>query len=515
MTETRPREPDDDLPAPPSDPEDPPRTRRAHIERSLLDEHALTVVRRLQRHGHEAYLVGGCVRDLLAGHEPKDFDVATDARPNRIKRVFRNARIIGRRFRLAHIHFGEGRVIETATFRGPPPVGEDADEQDEGSPENVFGTAAEDARRRDFTINALFYDPVRDEILDWVGGLDDVEARVVRSIGDPATRIYEDPVRMIRAVHFAVRLDFQIEPTLERAIAEHADRIVEASQARLYVELLKILGRGAAWRTLHRLHRLGVLAHWVPEVVAFLDEPRTWGDLAGPASEPEDPEGLPPSGAHATWNLLGVADRWGLGAGGAEEAMLLAPLLAPWIVSAWLEDDHGGYLAWCDRFDETVRPLAQRTSMPRRTLGRLKEALWLWLTMRHPPDGRWAHKVVRRQAFPLALSFLRLDLEARNRVDGTLAAWEELGARSRPAAHAHRRDEDEEPRRRRRGGRSGRGRRGRRAGPGSAAHGDGEGGGAPRVGSEAAAWTPAPPPPERGPDPRDREQPPQRDAADV
>ena len=168
---------------------DEPVRRPGKIPHALLDEHALTVVRRLKRFGHEAYLVGGCVRDLLAGLEPKDFDVVTDARPNRIKRLFRNARIIGRRFRLAHIRFGPDHVIETSTYRADPATLVETEAPDEFlpdgrrvlTPENVFGSAPEDARRRDFTINALFYDPVEDEILDWCGGLDDLDAGVVRS----------------------------------------------------------------------------------------------------------------------------------------------------------------------------------------------------------------------------------------------------------------------------------------------------------------------------------------------
>src|SRR5262245_21802566 len=182
------------------------------IRRAALDPDAVQVVTRLQRSGHEAYLVGGCVRDLLLGLEPKDFDVATDASPNRVKRLFRNAFVIGRRFRLTHVRFPDGKVVETATFRRDP--GEQGLDPERGEgpiySDNVFGTAREDAFRRDFSVNALFYDPARDEVVDWVGGLADLETRTIRAIGDPAVRLREDPVRMIRAVHFAARMGGEV-----------------------------------------------------------------------------------------------------------------------------------------------------------------------------------------------------------------------------------------------------------------------------------------------------------------
>ncbi|MHC5011679.1 MAG: polynucleotide adenylyltransferase PcnB, partial [Planctomycetota bacterium] len=273
------------LPAPGRGSESEAVRRPGEIPPALLDEDAVRVVRRLQRSGHEAYLVGGCVRDLIAGLEPKDFDVATDAHPGRIRRLFRNARIIGRRFRLAHIRFGRHHVVEASTFRAAPAPEGKAPETDEQaadrragrwSGENVFGTAPEDARRRDFTVNALFYDPVEDEILDWVGGLADMEAGIIRCIGDPPVRLREDPVRMIRAIHFAERMGFQVEAGLEEAIRRHATELAHASQARLYIELIKVLNRGRARPTLHRLHELGALAHWLPEMTAELSAAVTW-----------------------------------------------------------------------------------------------------------------------------------------------------------------------------------------------------------------------------------------------
>ncbi|HEY3235848.1 MAG TPA: polynucleotide adenylyltransferase PcnB, partial [Polyangiaceae bacterium] len=167
------------------------------VDDGRIDLEAGKVVRRLTRHGYEAYLVGGCVRDLLVGRSPKDFDVATSARPDDVRRLFRNSRIIGRRFRLVHVLFGGGKVIETATFRRAP----EQDDQRAGDNllirnDNVFGQAHEDARRRDFTINALFYDLEHGEVIDWVDGMPDIQSRTVHTIGDPVVRFQEDPVRV-------------------------------------------------------------------------------------------------------------------------------------------------------------------------------------------------------------------------------------------------------------------------------------------------------------------------------
>ena len=178
------------------------------LDRSAIDADADRVVRRLAKAGFKAYLVGGCVRDILVGRRPKDFDVATSATPNEIRNVFRNCRIIGRRFRLAHVFFGD-KIIETATFRANPRE----EEEDAGNDllirrDNVFGEEDEDARRRDFTINGLFYDVEKEEVIDHVDGLVDLDARLVRTIGDPDVRFQEDPIRMLRAIKFAARLDF-------------------------------------------------------------------------------------------------------------------------------------------------------------------------------------------------------------------------------------------------------------------------------------------------------------------
>jgi len=179
------------------------------IPLALVDEDALWVVKRLRAKGFEAYLTGGCVRDLLLGRNPKDFDVATVAHPNQVRAVFRNCRLVGRRFRLAHVFFPSGKVIETATFRAnPTDTLEDLPEDLLVERDNVFGTVEEDARRRDLTINGLFYDPIGGKVLDYVDGRRDLEARLIRTIGDPEIRFQEDPVRILRAIKFATRLGF-------------------------------------------------------------------------------------------------------------------------------------------------------------------------------------------------------------------------------------------------------------------------------------------------------------------
>lgn len=178
------------------------------IDPEHLDRDAKRVVKRLQQGGFEAYFVGGCVRDLLIGRRPKDFDVATDARPTEVRRLFRNCRIIGRRFKLAHIFYGD-HIIETATFRAEPREQPGDDDELLIVDDNEYGTAESDAKRRDFTVNALFLDPTTHEIHDFVKGMSDLEDRVLRTIGDPEVRLAEDPVRILRAIKFSARLDLE------------------------------------------------------------------------------------------------------------------------------------------------------------------------------------------------------------------------------------------------------------------------------------------------------------------
>src|SRR3954447_23315967 len=240
------------------------------LDRAAIDADADRVVRKLARAGFKAYLVGGCVRDLLVGRKPKDFDVATSATPNEIKSTFRNSRIIGRRFRLAHVFFGS-KIIETSTFRANP-----RDEDDHDlliRRDNVFGTETEDARRRDFTINGLFYDVEREEVIDHVGGLADLEARLIRTIGDPDVRFQEDPVRMLRAVKFAARLDFGFEPATWRALLPWRAKISRCAPPRLLEGIHGLMRGGAARRSFELLVETGVLAVLSPYLAGLLEGP--------------------------------------------------------------------------------------------------------------------------------------------------------------------------------------------------------------------------------------------------
>jgi len=255
------------------------------IARELIDPDADKVVRRLARHGFQAYLVGGCVRDLLLQRTPKDFDVATNATPKEIRQLFRNCRIIGRRFRLAHIFFGP-KIIETSTFRANPREGDDASDSEELliRRDNVFGSDTEDARRRDFTINGLFYDVEAERVIDHVGGLADLERRVVHTIGDPDIRFREDPVRMLRAVKFAARLDFEIEPTTLAALIRHRAEIAKCAQPRVLEELYRLLRGGAAHRSMALLIETGVASGLSPQLATLLGRPP--GGKLGPPPEP-------------------------------------------------------------------------------------------------------------------------------------------------------------------------------------------------------------------------------------
>src|SRR5438309_2343276 len=274
--------------------------RSAHaISRREIDPDALKVLYRLHEHNYTAYLVGGSVRDLLLGRRPKDFDIGTSAHPHQVKKLFRNCWIIGRRFRLAHVKFGP-KTIEVATFRRQVDTAELSPEVDEAieavpDPEpgnslleqtqaeathlakvrahdrlihrdNTFGTPEEDAFRRDFTINALFYDIGSFSIIDYVNGLEDLQARLIRSIGDPSVRFLEDPVRMLRAVVLAARLDFDIDEPILDAIETHRHEIGRAAPARMLEEFFKILRSGSAEKSLRMLRQTKLLHAITPEL---------------------------------------------------------------------------------------------------------------------------------------------------------------------------------------------------------------------------------------------------------
>jgi poly(A) polymerase len=257
-------------------------TRGEHgISREDISPNALKVMYRLNGAGFEAYLVGGCVRDILMGHEPKDFDVATNATPEQIKGLFRNCRLIGRRFRLAHIVFGR-EVIEVATLRGHHSEDADDDNEPKGKAtgkrdvhgqlvrDNVFGSIEEDAERRDFTFNAMYYSVADFTVKDFANGLEAIEKREVKLIGDPEVRYREDPVRMLRAVRFAVKLSMSLHPQTAAPIKQLANLLTNIPPARLFEETLKLFLSGKGEKTFMMLREYGLIAPLFPQIQPFL-----------------------------------------------------------------------------------------------------------------------------------------------------------------------------------------------------------------------------------------------------
>ncbi|MCX2779219.1 polynucleotide adenylyltransferase PcnB [Microbulbifer thermotolerans] len=247
-----------------------------NISRRDISRAALTVMKRLQEAGFQAYIVGGGVRDLLLGKHPKDFDVATDATPEEAKALFRGSRIVGRRFRILHARIGR-EVIEVTTFRGHHEDGEEHEalqsEQGMLLRDNVYGDLESDAMRRDFTINALYYTTDGFAIHDYTGGVQDIKERLIRTIGDPATRYKEDPVRMLRAVRFAAKLEFKIEDKTAAPLANLAPLLRNIAPARLFDEVLKLLMSGHGERTFELLHHYQLWHHLFPNNAALLEDP--------------------------------------------------------------------------------------------------------------------------------------------------------------------------------------------------------------------------------------------------
>lgn len=231
-----------------------------------VDQHAYYVIQKLRQAGHSAYLVGGGVRDLLLSQKPKDFDVSTSAKPEEIRSLFRNAILIGRRFRLAHIRFGK-KVIEVSTFRAG-----DTEAADLILRDNVWGTEEQDVLRRDFTINGLFYDPEQQVVIDYVGGYPDLEKRVLRSIGQAEVRFSQDPVRMIRLIKFCARFNFEIDKPTFEALLSCRGEIVKSSSARIFEELLRMLESGSSKPFFHLLNQYGLLAPLSPVLARYLEK---------------------------------------------------------------------------------------------------------------------------------------------------------------------------------------------------------------------------------------------------
>ncbi len=451
ISDTSSRPTDIPLPAPSPEPAPRIRPRGEHsISRSRIDPDALKVLYRLSGAGYKGYLVGGSVRDLLLSRVPKDFDIGTDAHPAALRKLFRNCRMIGRRFRLAHILFANGKVVEVATFRRPPPpVPEGKGPELLQTEDNTFGTPREDAYRRDFTINGLFYDIATYAVIDHVGGLDDLAAGLIRTIGDPDIRFQEDPVRMMRAVEFASRLGFAITPDAYEAILRHRKEIVKSAPPRVTEELAQSLRGGHALPTLLLLREVGLLDVLMPELAAVLRQ-----------IDPDHAHGT----GHLFWALLDVLDAERRRGRVFDDAVLFALLFLPIVRSRVRDASPEGepdLLALSTIIEEVVSPLAFRMSLPRAATDRIKQALSIVGKLSHRPDGKLAaRRLAFRDAFGTALDIFELTAMATGRGQELVRDWRALQAKI-----AHARETGEIPpvpaapprRRRRRGGRPRRG----------------------------------------------------------
>jgi poly(A) polymerase len=413
--------------------------RKIPLRTADIDPDALKVVRKLLGANQEAFLVGGCVRDLYLNRKPKDFDVATSARPEEIRRVFRNSRIIGRRFKLAHVFFGP-KIIETSTFRSSPQVEAVIREVGEGEPEaddsredllithdNEWGSVEEDARRRDFTINGLFYDIESQTIVDYVDGVADLDRGIIRTIGDPRIRFREDPVRMIRAIKFAARLDFTVEQDCWAALLEHAPDIARCSRARLVEELYKLLRGGSSRRAFELMVEAGLFQHIWPAYVELFDE---LGGLH--RAQRDDPTDL---ASGLLWRYLGALDDYVIETGqtpsnGVIQTVLFAPLLDADLREGGRPDLEGA-------IDDLMTPPCASLGVARRDRELARQIFMAHRRMIAPlKRGRGRISLVHRQYFLDALLFLAFSVEARDGDGGALEHWQELARMQQRAPEA-------------------------------------------------------------------------------
>jgi len=383
------------------------------IDPDELDPDALKVVNRLRQYGHQAYFVGGCVRDLLVGRQPKDFDVATSALPSEVRGIFRNCRLIGRRFRLAHVYFKGGKIVEVSTFRAnPTEVEEPAAPPEEGeeredfliSDDNVFGTAEQDARRRDFTINGLFYDVAEGRVIDFVGGLRDLREKQVRTIGDPEVRMREDPVRILRAVRFACRLEFDIESRTYAAMEGAVEDLPRSAPPRLLEDTFRILRGGVSACGLHLLSAVDGLKFLLPPVDSWLRE--------------RGPQGEALLRAHA--ERLDAKVR---ASGPPEDAVLLAALLLP-LLGTQEGTDATGAPAVPASIEDLLSELVRTARLPRRIAERCRMILLAQGTLSGQRRRRGSLASFRRHPlFAEALAVFELSVEATGQHREALEAW--------------------------------------------------------------------------------------------
>ncbi|MCX5805258.1 MAG: polynucleotide adenylyltransferase PcnB [Proteobacteria bacterium] len=396
--------------------------RKEHrISRKHVSPNALYTLYRLHSRGFIAFLVGGCVRDLLLGRTPKDFDIGTNATPSQIKRLFRNCRLIGRRFRLAHLHFRD-EIVEVSTFRRAAVPSDTLDMEEAGHKkslprhikdedgmvlvDNVFGTPEEDALRRDFTINALAYNIANFSVIDYSTGLSDLRQRLINPIGDPRVRFTEDPVRMLRAVRFAASHDFVIEPNAWESICEISSIISRVSPARLYEEIQKLFLLGSARPTFNLLEKAGLLAALFPNLGRWI-----YGNSHRMVLLEEN---------------LGYIDQLYRNGTPASPTLFLAALFGPGLEKA-------AFVRHCDgiphhqALDEIcaifMEEISRTVSVPGRVGGRLRAILALQASLHRMPPRRPA-SIISRPEFGESLVYLRLIAEMRREDRIHLEWWE-------------------------------------------------------------------------------------------
>jgi poly(A) polymerase len=385
--------------------------RKTHrIVPERISRGAQKVCETLQQHGFAAYVVGGAVRDLLLGREPKDFDVATGARPEQVRAIFRRSRIIGRRFRLVHVMMG-AETIEVSTFRGPSVVGAEAggdsaqstDEHGRILRDNVFGTVEEDARRRDFTINAMFYDPVRQEVLDYHDGVADIKAKRLRMIGDPLQRYREDPIRMVRAVRFAAACGFEIEPRARKPIRTLAGLLQNVPKARVFDEIMKLLLSGNAAEGVRRLRKEGLHHGMLPLLDVILEQPL---------------------GERFVMLALANTDSRINSGKTVSPGFLFAALLWHEVLAAWNKALARGMHtmpALFESMDQVLQAQSEKLAIPRRFGGDMKE-IWALQARFLNRAGRRPFQLLEHLKYRAAFDFLLLRCES-GELDAEIGDW--------------------------------------------------------------------------------------------
>ena len=379
---------------------------RHGIRREAISSGSRRTVETLQQQGYKAYVVGGAVRDLLAGMTPKDYDVATDATPEQVRQCFRRSRIIGRRFQIVHVSMGS-ETIEVTTFRGHhgDAAGNKAqtDEQGRLLRDNVFGSEQDDAARRDFTVNALYFDPTSETIVDYHHGLADLKQKTLRMIGDPKTRYREDPVRMLRAVRLAAKLGLTIDPDASRPIREMSELIENVPPSRLFDEMLKLLTSGYAVKCVQQLRAEGLHRGLLPLLDVILEEEigKRFVTLALESTDRRVREGKPIS-----------------------PGFLFATLLWSEVLSKWEAIKAGGDRAIPALFqamDEVLEVQAEKLAITRRVAGDIKD-IWALQPRFEQRSGKRPYGVLEQPRFKASYDFLLLRAES-GEVENELAQW--------------------------------------------------------------------------------------------